>query len=87
MISLSQLKIPDLPAEIFGLIAEHLVGQHSFGTAAALNVLSRAVHSETSPVVWETIVYDSRVCEAWEERPPPNLRYTKYVWETHTGPS
>lgn len=67
--------------EIFGIVAEHLIGQHAFGTAASLNIASRSVRSETSPALWESVTFRSRVCDTWEDTPPANLRYTKYVPE------
>lgn len=44
-----------LPIELLGIVAEHLIGQHAFGTAGSLNRTSRAVHHETLPVLYETV--------------------------------
>lgn len=38
-----------LPVEIFGIIAEHLLGDSSYGSCAALNVTCRAVFEESNP--------------------------------------
>lgn len=59
------------------MIAEHLIGQHAFGTTASLNSVSRAVQSETSPALWETVTFDSRACGSWKDTAPANLPYTK----------
>jgi hypothetical protein len=47
--------IPQLPKELFGVIAEMLVGDLAFGTAASLNVICAAVQEETLPVLYETV--------------------------------
>lgn len=43
-----------LPIDIIVVIAEHLVGQHAFGTTANLSLACRMVHRETLPVLYET---------------------------------
>jgi hypothetical protein len=59
------------------MIAEHLIGEHAFRAAAYLNVASRAIHRETSPVLWESVFLDHRNYHQWPETLPINLRYTK----------
>jgi hypothetical protein len=60
---------PYLPVEILGIVAEHLIGQHAFGTAASLNRISRKVHHETLPVLYETLLLDRPQREsAWDPR-------------------
>lgn len=77
--ALKSQAIPHLPLEIFGLIAEHLTGDHAFGSAACVNLLSRAVHQETSPMLWESVYIDNYDWGNWEDQLPANLRYTKHV--------
>lgn len=58
-----------LPIKILGIVAEHLIGQHAFGTAASLNRISRKVHHETLPVLYETLLLDRSQWESgWEPR-------------------
>jgi hypothetical protein len=77
-VALSQ-NIPQLPLEIYGLIAEHLTGDHAFATAGRLNRVSRAVHAETSSVLWESLYLDGYSWRRWENRLPANAKYTKYA--------
>jgi hypothetical protein len=68
-----------LPLELYVLIAEHLAGDHAFGTAAQLNCVSKAVHAETSSVLWESVYLDNYSWSRWERENglPANLKYTK----------
>jgi hypothetical protein len=66
------------------IIAEFVIGDYAFGTAANLNLASRTVRQETLPVLYETVCLD--VIDSQE--PPksveysPGFRYTKYVRDT-----
>jgi hypothetical protein len=74
--------LPDLPVEILAVIAEHLIGQHAFGTAASINILSKAVHRETLPVLYESFFFEHYKHLPYYEdgkRLPDPLRYTKSV--------
>jgi hypothetical protein len=77
IISGLQSRVPHLPVEIYGVIAEHLIGQHAFGTAANINILSKAVHGETSPVLWETVIIERAYDDRWRTMLPINMKYTK----------
>jgi hypothetical protein len=44
--------------ELLVIVAEFLVGDFAFGTAANLNVTSQAVRQETLPILYETLCLD-----------------------------
>jgi hypothetical protein len=46
---------PQVPVEIIGVIAEHLIGEFAFRTVARLNRASKAVHRETLPILYESL--------------------------------
>jgi hypothetical protein len=77
----SKSKTPQLPVEIFGVIAEHLIGQHAFGSTANLNRISRAVHQETLPVLYESFFVgeygETATGKEREGHLPENVKYTK----------
>jgi hypothetical protein len=50
--------MPQLPVELIGVIAEHLIGGHAFGTVASLNLASKAIRRETLPVLYETLLLE-----------------------------
>lgn len=52
-----------LPIELIISISEYLAGSHCYRSLAPLNVVSRAVHEETLPVMFETLIWDTR--EKW----------------------
>jgi hypothetical protein len=56
--SLTDNTTPDLPADVFGVIAEFLAGSFAFGTLASLNVISKSIRDETLPVLYETFLMD-----------------------------
>jgi hypothetical protein len=47
------------PVEIFGVIAGLLIGCHPCGSVANLKVASRAIHHETLPVLYESVLLDN----------------------------
>ena len=51
---------PELPHDVFGIIAEFLAGSHELGTLANLNVANHGMYDETLPVLYETVVQDRR---------------------------
>lgn len=77
--------IPDLPLDVYGIIAEFLAGSFVFGTLANINVASRLIQEETLPVLYETLLIDDE--EKWPQSEdgkwigpiPPNssLTHTK----------
>lgn len=54
------LSQPTLPYDIFGVVAEFLVGKHLFGTLANLNIANHGIHEETLPVLYETVLQDRK---------------------------
>jgi hypothetical protein len=55
---------------------------HAFGTAASLNVASRSIRDETTPVLYETFLTDNLFASTYyaERVPlPEGAKYTKYV--------
>lgn len=73
-----QMRVPELPVEIFGVISEHLIGQHAFRSAASLNQIETAIHYETLPVLWESVLLDRE--SAYRLRdvlPQDKLKFTK----------
>lgn len=83
--------IPDLPLDIYGVIADFLAGSFAFGTLANLNVASHFIREETLPVLYETLLMNDE--EKWPQskeeiglKPMPSVSslayskaYTKYV--------
>jgi hypothetical protein len=73
--------IPQLPVELFAVITEFLIGDLAFGTAANLNVVSKAVRSETLPILYETVTVMPRALSAYfgeyGEELPVALKFTK----------
>jgi hypothetical protein len=47
-----------LPSAVASRIAEFLISQFAFGTAASVNRTSKAIYTETLPVLYETFFYD-----------------------------
>lgn len=71
-----------MPVELFGVVAEHLIGDHAFVTTASLNMTCQAVRQETLPILWETVFCQpgGRVgSQGNDDAPPVNLKYTKSV--------
>lgn len=64
-----------LPAEVFGVIAEHLTAQNHFGTCANLNVTNKAVRFQTKPALWK-IVFVKSDRNASRVKPDPNVTKT-----------
>jgi hypothetical protein len=77
--------IPNLPLDIYGVIAEFLAGAFAFGTLASLNVANHLIRDETTSVLYETLLLDREVDwqrytfgEPYEDLPPKtSLEYTK----------
>jgi hypothetical protein len=65
---------PHLPFEIYSVISGHLVGNSMFGTAANLNLVCKAIHLETLPTLYETLLCDRCIPKSWENK---GFRYTK----------
>jgi hypothetical protein len=67
--------------ELFAAIAEFLIGDLAFGTAASLNVICSAVRMETLPVLYETVTVTPRGLTAYfgelGEELPVALKSTK----------
>ncbi|KAJ9096120.1 hypothetical protein QFC20_006495 [Naganishia adeliensis] len=68
-----------LPIDIIVVIAEHLVGQHAFGTTANLSLACRMVHRETLPVLYETVSLFS--FGRFDILTNPGFKYTKYIFD------
>ncbi|KAJ9103334.1 hypothetical protein QFC20_004811 [Naganishia adeliensis] len=73
---------PSLPPEVLAVVAEFIVGQHAFGTAANPNQVSRSVHHETLPVLFETLVLDDPYRKMMQGEPSESLQYTKFIFYT-----
>jgi hypothetical protein len=56
--------VPDLPVDIYGVIAEFLAGAFAFGTLANLNVADHGIRDVTTPVLYETLLLDREL--DWE---------------------
>jgi hypothetical protein len=54
-----QMRLPDLPLDVFYVIACHLAGMFAFGTLANLHVASHNVAEIVLPVLYETILLDN----------------------------
>ncbi|KAJ9094243.1 hypothetical protein QFC21_006069 [Naganishia friedmannii] len=54
---------PRLPMELHTIIAGFLAGSNAYGSLANFNLASKAVHTETRPVLNETMLLDSK--EYW----------------------
>jgi hypothetical protein len=66
--------------ELLAIIAEHLIGDFAFGTAASLNLASKSVRSETLPVLYETVMLAHYDVPGYLSRvggPPEGLKYTR----------
>lgn len=74
-------KVLRLPLKLIATIAEFLIGDFAFGTAANLNVTSQAVREETLPVLYETLCLDRMNADVYllREESNPGFKYTKYV--------
>jgi hypothetical protein len=51
---------PDLPLDVFYVIACHLAGSYAFGTLAALHLANHDVAETVLPVLYETILRDNK---------------------------
>jgi hypothetical protein len=72
------------PGEVAALMAEHLVDEQAFESAANLNRMGREYHAWTSPVLWETVTVAQRDVEKMAQHGlPSNLKLVQYV--TFTG--
>lgn len=71
-----KLKTVDLPFEIYSIIAGFLTGDSKFGTAANLNIVSKAMRQETLPTLYETVLYDRGNPSSWRNE---GYQYTKSV--------
>jgi hypothetical protein len=69
----------ELSIDILAVVAEHLIGQHAFGTTANLNVASWVLYHATLPILYETVILNARRSLAWYILSPPPLKYTKSV--------
>lgn len=81
-------KTPDLPVTVFAVIAEHLIGQHAFKTAANLNLVCKAVHLETLSILFESFFfdeYDTTQAGRVGDIPEAAKKYTKYVPSSPRG--
>lgn len=70
---------PQLPTELIVTIAEFLAGSFAYGSLAKLNLATRAVHEETLPVLFDTVVWETN--RRWwiheGGHVPRGLRYTR----------
>jgi hypothetical protein len=66
----------DLPFEIYSIIAGFLTGDSKFGTAANLNIVSKAMRQETLPALYETVLYDRGNPSSWRNE---GYQYTRSV--------
>lgn len=48
-----------LPAEIFTIIAEFLIGENNFGSLANLNATTHLIREATNAVLWTTVLLDT----------------------------
>jgi hypothetical protein len=62
-----------------GIIAQFLVGDHAFGTAASLKQTSRLVHYETSSILFETVLFTNAYYHYCKDAQPRSLKYTRQV--------
>jgi hypothetical protein len=81
-----------LPVKLIAIIAEHLIGDHAFGTTASLNLVSRAVRTETLPILFETLLLEPDGVEQYHSCSPADLpvgfQHTKYaasIWSIRHG--
>jgi hypothetical protein len=70
---------PQLPTELIVVIGEFLAGSFAYGSLANLNAATRAVHEETLPVLFDTVVWDDD--KKWwiheKGRVPDGWKYTR----------
>ncbi|KAJ9091657.1 hypothetical protein QFC21_007132 [Naganishia friedmannii] len=80
-----QLSCSTLPTEVLAVVAEHLIGQHAFGTTANLNLASKSVHHETLPVLYETYFHEVDM-NTTDDQPsssqhlPLGIKYAEYIF-------
>lgn len=74
-------KVPDIPAELWGLIAEFLAWNDGIHTLPALNRASRDIHQGTLPVLYEAVWLDDEAAftRSIGNKNPPGFKYTKYA--------
>jgi hypothetical protein len=53
------MPVPDLPLDIFYVVACHLAGMYAFGTLAALHLAKHAIEETVLPVMYETVLLDN----------------------------
>ncbi|KAJ9097633.1 hypothetical protein QFC21_004669 [Naganishia friedmannii] len=78
---------PELPADIFEVIASHLAGDNALRSLANLNVASRMVHEATNSTLYETVTWDREERSWWKrftvgeegEKMPRRWKYVKYM--------
>jgi hypothetical protein len=82
--SLSQTA-PELPSDVFEVIASHLAGDNALRSLANLNVASRMIHEATNSTLYETVTWDHSDRSWWKrfnigtdgEKQPRRWRYVK----------
>jgi hypothetical protein len=53
------MSCPDLPLDVFYVIACHLAGSYAFGTLAALHLANHDVAETVLPILYETVLMDN----------------------------
>lgn len=77
LIPISSQMSAELSIDILAVVAEHLIGQHAFGTTANLNVASWDLYHATLPILYETVIPNERRSRVWYILQPQPLKYTK----------
>lgn len=82
--AMSQLSTLPVPAEVFAVVAEHLIGDHAFATAASLNQTSSSIRYQTLPVLYETLIVGEKGVKGYRRlnggnKPPTGSQYVKWV--------
>ncbi|KAJ9123946.1 hypothetical protein QFC22_000737 [Naganishia vaughanmartiniae] len=78
---------PELPADIFEVIASHLAGDNALRSLANLNVASRTVHEATNSTLYETVTWDREDRSWWKrfavgengQKMPRRWKYVKFM--------
>jgi hypothetical protein len=76
---------PELPPDIFEVIASHLAGDNALRSLANLNVASRTIHEATNSTLYETVTWDHSDRSWWKrfdvgttgEKRPRRWKYVK----------
>lgn len=79
---------PRLPTELIVTIAELLAGDLALGSVAKLNLACRAIHQETLPVLFDTVVWGKTNSQWWihrQGREPKGWKWTRFVRSVARG--